>query len=230
MRGNINGCGNVVMTHELYKTSMSYLQTLLDVELSELKIKIYWEALKGMTDDEFKNAVQGIVQNYKYNKFPLPAVFFDYSRENIDVTANRAIGRLKKAALSVGPYQSVSFKDLALHAVIERFNGWTAVCSWNYDDWRINEGRVLAAYKAAVEGGDKGPEYLPGSAELQNGGEGYDKWIKPPILVDNRGRKIEYDETAKITHSTDRNNRTGLERMGAHIKHLSGETPGENKI
>lgn len=178
------------MEYDFYLKHMLMIQDVFETNLADSKLEVYWIALQGLSEKEFSNACSGILQHYKYNKFPLPAVFFEYAGQSPDDLANMAVSRLKKAILSVGQYESVSFGDLALHSVIMRFGGWGPICAWGYDDWKINEGRFIAAYKSAVICKDKGPEYLPGIHELQNRGKAFDEWIKKPKLIGNNGRAI----------------------------------------
>jgi hypothetical protein len=107
----------------------------------------------------------------------------DCAGQNIDDRARNAIGILKIAISRIGPYRSIDFNDLALHATIRAFGGWVELCDWTGEMWDINEGRFVASYKAAVNSGIAGPEYLAGISDTHNSAIGKNASCDVPVLV-----------------------------------------------
>jgi len=146
---------------------------------------IYWEQLKSWGEDKFKSACNNIVATFvpsRQTPFPLIPHFLAAVGLDSESKARNAVAAVKEAAMRIGRAESVSFANPALHAVIESYGGWPAMCCWDEDEWKYREVHFIGAYKSAVAAGYKGPEYLIGTHEKQNRLGGYDDWVKPPLL------------------------------------------------
>jgi hypothetical protein len=146
------------MTEDFYLSEMAYLCNYfnIDAKMQAKKGFDYWPLLKHMANEEFHIAVVGIIREfiqYGKNDFPLISHFLKFCSSDAQGQAVRAISTLKACIRSIGKYESVSFGDSALHAVVEGFGGWPAVCAFSDSDWNVNEGRMIEAYKTRFQSG-----------------------------------------------------------------------------
>lgn len=185
------------MNHDEFAASMAILQAAFSHEMSEEAMDVYWMVFGKVDAAQLKSAVERLVVSFTPTAacpFPVPAQIREALGDSGPRVAQRMMTMLHAAIREHGYYDSVSFGDLALHAVIARFGGWMAVSNWKDDDWKIQEGRFLDAYKVALECGDSGPKYLAGFFECDNTGRGYAKSIPRVIVYDRK----EYMATGKI--------------------------------
>jgi hypothetical protein len=160
---------------------------------------MYWNMLKDLSDDQFKQASTTIMQMWHPTStvpFPLVSDLREAAGLSGHSASVHAIQTVKGAIIKAGPYDSVSFNDRALHAVIERFGGWVAICNFSDDDWNINERRLIESYESAVQFGDNGPVHLMGIFEAENTVKGFIKYVPKPKLFNihkNKPVEIEHD-------------------------------------
>jgi hypothetical protein len=154
------------MNKETFVGCTGLLESIFGVASPEL-IKFLWRKFKDIPDEKFKDACSTVADTFKptsQTHFPLPAHF----NEALGLTGNNrailAVGAVKKAASSVGPYRSISFGDKAIQAAINHFGGWSVVSNWHDQEWQFNEKKFIDCYNANVSSGN-GPNYLSGLAE-----------------------------------------------------------------
>lgn len=161
------------MTEKLFIMQMALLYKYLGVEPDGEKTSLYWKLLKHMTDDDFKTALTGVMREFvptTANPFPLVSQFLEFSSLNAHGIATKAISTLKAYYRRVGRYESVSFGDVTLHAVVERFGGWPAICAFGDNDWNVNEGRMIETYKTMYQSGSVPDcDHLQGLSEKDAG-------------------------------------------------------------
>lgn len=154
------------MNKELFVLSMGLLQTVFGKASPKL-LQFYREKFIDTPDETFKIAVSKVIDTFKpttQTPFPLPVHFNDAIGLSGNNRAILAVAAVKAAGSSIGPYNSVSFGDRAIHATINHFGGWTVVSNWNDDDWKFQERKFIEVYEANLVGGN-GPEYLSGMCE-----------------------------------------------------------------
>lgn len=175
------------MTHEFFLASFLLLKKYFNnYKMDKTVEDLYFNSLKNYPDEKIKLACQNIIANFKPTSttpFPLIADILNYCGEGMQGKAINIIGLIRKAIQRHGRYTSVSFNDLVLHGVIERFGGWVELCDWTQDNWNINEKRITDAYQAAKNAGINGNSYLVGLHELNNTANGYLNFIKPPTMI-----------------------------------------------
>jgi len=157
------------MDNKNFITKIAFLAKYLGKDLLPDRQKIYFEALKFLTDSQFNNAVQKIVESFiptTQAPFPLIAHFLQYSGIAGTNRAQMVVLAVKKAAETVGAYNTVDFGDGALHAVINRFGGWPIVARW-FDEWKFNEKNFILAYEAAYAACENDPP-CKGIYEINN--------------------------------------------------------------
>lgn len=184
------------MTFEdVFRQSFIPLQQVFGHQLTADVIQIYFQHLgKRLSPEQFAKACIHVIDNFKPTsacKFPTPAHFVEYAQGNLEERASKAVARIVGACRKVGPNQSVSFGDKALHRTIERFGGWEEMRDF---DWQYRETNFKKAYMAEVQAGDNyGPEYLEGCYEKTNRLTVH-TWTRgeaPPLLVTHVGEEGE---------------------------------------
>jgi hypothetical protein len=158
---------------------------------------VYRRAIGELSDEAFKRAAETLVRNFVPTSqvpFPLPAHFLSAAGVSGPQAVMQAMALLKTVIQRNGYYDSVSFKDKAMHSTIRAMGGWTAISNWTDKDWQLNEGRFIEYYKASRGAGNDGPDYLPGFFEIDNRSRGHDEHIPPVKVYDS----AKYAETNKI--------------------------------
>lgn len=189
------------MHKTLFVTSIGYLTKLYGKKPESVVLNQYWIRFRGWPDEKWQKTVSNIQDNFiptSQNPFPLPAHFLQFAGEDRHSNGVRAIERVQKAIRQVGAYGSVDFGDKALHGVLNRYGGWVEVCGWSYDDWRMKERSFIDAYESAAVSGDSGPAHLPGIHELNNGSNGFDKFIPIPEKFGKAKALTENDNQKQI--------------------------------
>ena len=160
------------MTEQIFKENIAFLTKYLRFELSTEYVVLYWNMLKHLDDNKFKQAMNNIIKDFvPTNAVPFPLVvhFLRYCGEAGDNQIINGIAKLKKMIRVVGQYESIDFKDSALHYTINVFGGWPSICTWTDKDWDINEGRLSQTYKTAIETERTDEGRLPGISEQAGG-------------------------------------------------------------
>ena len=198
---------------------MAFLQKLWG-ELDHDVFKFYWTRFKLVDDEQFKNATSKLIDTFRptsSEKFPSPSRFVELLGADEETCINLAIGAIKKAGSTQGPYQSVSFGDRALHAAIMRFGGWPSVSCWDDKEWKFREKSFIQTYKAEMHS-KMGPVKLMGLSEEDYELKCFDmpeekriafkksietktiNWTGYQTLIENKNREILKiaDETSKL--------------------------------
>lgn len=154
------------MTEQTFKSCMTLLQGIYGI-IDKPVYLFYWNKFKSVDDKTFEAATNKIVDTFKptsTEKFPVPARFIELTEPSEETRINLAIGAVRKAGSTQGPYKSVSFGDRALHAAIMRFGGWPAVSVWSDEDWKFREKSFIQTYRAEMTT-LSGPTHLMGLSE-----------------------------------------------------------------
>lgn len=198
------------MNENIFTQTMAMLQAYFGVKLENRVQTMYWNILQDMSDEQFKQAVTGILKSWHPTStvpFPLVVDFRDAAGLSGKASAIHAIQILKEAIIKAGPYNSVSFNDKALHVTIQRYGGWAAICYWGDQEWNINERRLIEAYEAAVEFGDSGPDHLAGIEEIENTSREYLKYVPKPLVYNlHPGKQIESGDKKVLSIQSEINN------------------------
>lgn len=138
---------------------------------SELKMEIYFQALKGYDIETLQRSMERMIATRIYPSFPKPGEIIQEIEGAKEDQALLAWGEVVEAIKHTGPYQSVRFKDPTIHAVIEFMGGWPTTGDWLEDElkWKQKEFERLYGIMK-TRGTDK--KYLPGICEISNGAKG----------------------------------------------------------
>ena len=120
-----------------YLVFTEYLTGLAEAlkgKLSEMKIKIYFEALKDIPLEGFKQAVSNIARTSKF--FPVPAEIREAIFGRPEDQAVIAVDKIQGALRGVGGYESVCFDDPIIHLIIQNYGGWAKLSDITQDEWK----------------------------------------------------------------------------------------------
>lgn len=169
------------MTKELFVGSMLYLQEMYGRMVTDIVLKQYWERLKNMSDEEWKKAVENLIDTFVPTAtvpFPLVPHILQACGADRNTRGVIAVAKVKQAIARYGKYESVDLGDNTLHGVIVAFGGWPAICEWTQKDWDINHQRFIDMYESAVTTGGMERTKLAGLHDMNNGIDS-----KPSTLV-----------------------------------------------
>lgn len=178
-----------------FKDRLVTLAEVFEAEVSELRHRTYFEALKrDLTIDQWKRAVGVAIQQWKFVRtLPPPAVLREYAlggtQEDAAALAWEVIvGAWRRA----GRYDSVLFEDgVTGHTVLQMFGSWQGFVeeyeSLSSEMVASRRKQFLVAWKGMQS--RRGPCYLPGFTETTNR-QTAPKWnaiagetFKQPVLV-----------------------------------------------
>lgn len=150
---------------------------VLNAELSEIKITLYFEALKDLDLEDINRACSYLIQTSKF--FPKPAEIREVIHGNAEDRAMIALQQVKQAIAEYGTYKSVSFGDKKIHAVVKALGGWVALGEKTYDEWVWIEKDFLKIYRAFLGRDVECPDHLVGLTEHANAVKGIgEEWYK----------------------------------------------------
>jgi len=158
------------------------LGELVDKEISDNKINIYYEIFKEYTIEEFNQAVFKVLKTHKYNTLPLPAVILEFLEGTSDDKALMAWNLAQEAVVKVGYYDSPRFNDPIISNCIVEMGGWQWFCSVQTIELPFVQKRFTDLYRLFLKRGCEMLE-LVGFHNAGNRLKGYSEKIKPPILI-----------------------------------------------
>ena len=125
-----------MLNKKIFSQYIVALQSLYDKELSEVLMELYYKALEGLTDEQFKNGINKLIKTRVYAKFPQPGEILQSAIG--DVENNKicyAADNLRKAVTQYGAHYSVIFEDPIIHIILEKhFGSWIKFCSMAEDE------------------------------------------------------------------------------------------------
>ncbi len=171
---------------ERFKEYLSILGELVGVDVNEKKTVIYWKILSRYPADQVFFGFDRLFTRPKLLKFPVPGDIIAQFQEDGEVLALKAWEKVQKGIHQAGYMNSVKFDDPVIHSVIKIvFGGWVNFCSLREDEARFYRPQFLKAYKSMRDAHAQGKmeviDYLPGSAEIDNGARGLS--YAPPVAI-----------------------------------------------
>ncbi|MEA1937186.1 MAG: DUF6475 domain-containing protein [Patescibacteria group bacterium] len=175
----------VEQDNKRFAVLMATLSEIFDdgKDISEIKMEVYWEALKKFEINKVQKAVSDLINTRVYNSFPKPAEIIEMIHGCQDSLALKAWLRVIGAVESVGGYQSIEFAgDPVIHSTVEAMGGWIKLCDMSGKDvvWKQKEFERL--YGILNSQNTTHPKYLCGHIETENGGF-YADYTPVPILA-----------------------------------------------
>lgn len=124
------------MTHENkpeFAQILTAMAEIYDKELSEISVQLYWNCLKHLDFDHFREACAKCVETSKF--MPKPAeILQNASGGPRETHAIREWDAIQAAVSSVGAYQSVEFDDPVTAKAATAVGGWSELCRPTEDE------------------------------------------------------------------------------------------------
>ncbi|MGE4348855.1 MAG: DUF6475 domain-containing protein [Candidatus Berkiella sp.] len=99
------------------------------VDLSDVMLKIYWKILEIYSWKDVAKALRLHTEDPDIGQFmPKPADVIRIIRGSSQSICFQAWSKVERAIRIVGPYYSVVFDDITIHAVIDEMGGWVKLC------------------------------------------------------------------------------------------------------
>jgi hypothetical protein len=162
-------------------------------ELSEPGLHMRFEALKGYSLEDVRNAALSIIRTRKYSKMPTVAELLEHLEGGqVEDRARVEASKVLEAMRLYGAYQSVVFDDPVTIAVVDQaFGGWVKLnqeLKSHDEKWFIKD--FCNAYSSYSRQGIKSFDTLLGVIGSTNRSLGYDH-VPAPVLVGDRGKAQE---------------------------------------
>lgn len=180
-----------MLNKTLFSKEFLTLCEMVEKTPSEGLTSMYYEALKNLSDDDFKRAVSTVISSKTFNKLPMPGELLSAVNGNPEDAALLALEKVEKAIREIGAYDTVIFDDPVIHAVIEALEGWEKICHMPLDEWKWVRKDFIKLYQAIGRnmGGRIVPTKLIGIHEFQNSQKGY-KRPQEPKYIGNEAKAI----------------------------------------
>lgn len=182
---------------EKIMTSLNELYGDPAKQISDLKMELYYTALKDLTIEQLNDAVNVLFQTKTIKTWPLPAEIRQAVEGNPTDKAHVALDKLIGAVRSIGPYQSVIFDDPAIHAFVQSYGGWEEMCDKTVEEWKYIRNEFMKAYPG-LSGRQDVPLKLTGIHESNNNRGGWGDHKIPAIIVGDEKKALAWTEQRAI--------------------------------
>lgn len=157
---------------------MAALAQNFESECPTTKVKLYSSFLSDLEIGQLKVAIDKIINESIYPKFPTIGAIRQAAFGSTDEQAILAWRKVFRAVQCVGQYRSIQFDEPVIHSVIELMGGWENLCIMQQKDVQWREKEFINVYKSLRGKRLRHAEYLPGICELQNMQKGYPEAIE----------------------------------------------------
>lgn len=163
------------VAHE--KELRSRFRRILEAFLISRSQKVTADSLRlwvdALIDLPFSNIELAIRRfNRESTEFPTPAAIRKYAGVsdvlNDEERAQIAWNRVRESMRKIGAYQSVSFSDRLVNAVIREMGGWVRLCETDSDSLLWKEKEFVKKYQMISRSGFGDASPLPGIEEKNN--------------------------------------------------------------
>lgn len=185
---------------EQIMTSLNELYGDPAKQISDLKMELYYNALKDLSIDQLNDAVNILCQTKTIKTWPLPAEIRQAVEGNPQDKAQVAFDKLITAVRSIGSYQTVIFDDPAIHAFVQSYGGWEEICDKTVDDWKYMRNEFVRGYTGFCRVNGV-PLQLTGIHDAVNRAKGLEHAI-PPAIVGDTAKALEWTEKAALVRNT----------------------------
>ncbi len=173
---------------ERFAKVMASVCVVYQVELTDLLIETYSEALKGMGIEDIERTAARHIKTGTF--FPKPADFLRQVEGTAEDRARMSFRLVLQAMRRIGPYHAVQFTDPKIHYALDAVGGWETLAECPEDEIQFLEKRYAGHFQDAdrlgLTWGSPGvPTCLPGIIWRENGAKGYA--LPPAHRVDEHG-------------------------------------------
>jgi hypothetical protein len=119
-----------MLDKKIFMETITAMSEMVGKPMSQSTGRIYYEALKDMTDEQFSYAAGLIIRTRKFTSLPMPADFLDTIQADKDALVIAAWDKVINAMARVGAYSTVIFDDPLIHGFIQSYEGgWPGLCA-----------------------------------------------------------------------------------------------------
>ena len=141
-----------MLDKNIFLGKITALAELYNQKLSSGAIKIYYDILKNMNNDEFLASVDNVVANWNYNYMPKPAHILNALKqkdEDIEVEAQKEWNKVIEAIENYGGYVSVKFENLITSTALNLLSNqnWYQIASKTYEELNWIKKDFIRLYK-----------------------------------------------------------------------------------
>jgi hypothetical protein len=129
-----------------FLSRLTALAELFDVQLSEAKLQIYFEAL---CDLSIEDITTGIAESARYSKFmPKPIEIREYGGHDLTATAERKWLEFREAQRREGRYGTWKADETTNEVLITLFGGWHHSCEMELtpEMWQAKKKEFIREY------------------------------------------------------------------------------------
>lgn len=180
-----------------FLAAMAALGDAVSQDLSDTKLKIYAKALEDIPVADIERACWRLIRTRTTATFPKVGEIHEAVHGRADDQAMLALEKLENTISRIGGYDSVIFDDPVIHATIQAFGGWIALCDLSKtDEWTWARKEWLNLYEAKLRAGYNAdaPPVLIGRAQAHNEEKGYA--FKPPVLIGDKQKALAWSKSA----------------------------------
>jgi hypothetical protein len=178
---------------EIFDSILIAMAEIYDQTLSEERLSLYFEALKDMTLEQFRESANRVAKTSRF--FPKPVDFRESITTSIDDKAMQALIKLEDACKRIGYDKSVVFDDPIIHMVVRALGDWQAICVMSEDEWKWKRKEFMSLYRVFSANPREYPEKLIGYHDHKSTINGLHDNITTPILIGD-----EHKAMAVLTH------------------------------
>jgi len=147
---------------------------------SQILLDVYWQAFKPYSDEDIQKAFEIAMTTLKW--FPKPVEILEILDGPVGSKASEAWRCLISAMEHVGAYRSVTFEDKTIHAVVNAWGGWDAICRITADELRFKAKEFKELYNSYKHKPIEIPKLI-GRVEADNLLQGYPEHVGEPVHI-----------------------------------------------
>ena len=141
-----------MLDKNIFLGKVTALAELYNQKLSSGVIKIYYDTLKNMSNDEFLASVDNVMANWNYSYMPKPAHLLNslkQKEEDVEVEAQKEWDKVIEAIETHGSYVSVKFENLITSTALNLLSNqnWYQIASKTYEELNWIKKDFIRLYK-----------------------------------------------------------------------------------
>ncbi len=182
---------------------MAALAEAFSQDVSPAKLDVYFRALGDMSVEQIDAAVWTLIRTRTTATFPKVAEIREAVHGKVEDQAQLAWVKFIGAVRSHGGYETVSFDNPVIHAIVEREGGWIKVTEYNQEEMKWFAKDFLRMYAAFAPNISQVaiPDKLMGIHEFDNTGR-FDEAVPLPVVIGDEQKALEWREKRKAVAGT----------------------------
>lgn len=164
---------------ERFSEGMLVLGEAFGIEISNLKLKAYAQALSDFSDEQVEFAMVQALKSCRF--FPKPVELMELIEGKKQDHAELAWGKLLDAMGRIGRYQSVLFEDPKIAKVVQLMGAWQKICESEEKVLQFVRKDFVSIYASLPGGG--APEVLDGICAINASAGGFLGRIPEPVRI-----------------------------------------------